>query len=231
MNSIWDKGQPTGVFAVIEVWSRLWPSTFVGKRSYQNTLFLFQDLSSRMNLEEIPLAVTDGFGFYEKVIGRVFGSGCLYGQVIKTRRNDRVVKVERRIVPGGERRLKQALRDSQDSVKLSTSFFERLNLTIRQASAYLGRRTICQARRKERFEDHLELFRYHYNFSRPHRALRFGSGVRIPAMQAGLTSRRLTFREIFSSRMAFLASKYAVLMFTDWTLSVNVTNRRITLAA
>lgn len=175
--------------------------------------------------------VTDGFGFYEKVIGRVFGSGCLYGQVIKTRRNDRVVKVERRIVPGGERRLKQALRDSQDSVKLSTSFFERLNLTIRQASAYLGRRTIYQARRKERFEDHLELFRYHYNFSRPHRALRFGSGVRIPAMQAGLTSRRLTFREIFSSRMAFLASKYAVLMFTDWTLSVSVTNRRITLAA
>jgi IS1 family transposase len=88
------KEQPIWVFAVIEVWSRLWPSTVVGKRSYQNTLSLFRDLSSRINFEQIPLVVTDGFGFYEKVIGRVFGSGCLHGQVIKTRRNERIVKVE-----------------------------------------------------------------------------------------------------------------------------------------
>lgn len=225
------KQQPIWVFAVIEVWSRLWPSAVVGKRSYQNSLSLFQDLSSRMNFEPIPLVVTDGFGFYNKVIGRVFGPGELYGQVIKTRRNDRIVKVERRIVLGGEWRLKQALRDSEDSVKLNTSFVERLNLTIRQGSAYLGRRTICQARWKQRLEDHIELFRCYYNFIRPHRALKFGREVRTPAMQAGLTRRQLTFREIFEAGIAFLASKYAVLMFTDWTLSVSVTNRRIALAA
>jgi transposase-like protein len=56
--------QPIWVFAVIEVWSRLWPSTVVGKRRYQNTLSLFRDLSSRMNFEQIPPVVTDGFGFY-----------------------------------------------------------------------------------------------------------------------------------------------------------------------
>jgi transposase-like protein/IS1 family transposase len=88
------KEQPIWIFAVIEVWSRLWPSTVVGKRSYQNTLALFRNVSSRMTLEQIPLIVTDGFGFYEKVIGRVFGLVCLHGQVIKTRRNDRIVKVE-----------------------------------------------------------------------------------------------------------------------------------------
>ena len=146
---------------------------------------LFRDLSNRMNLEQIPLIVTDGFGFYEKVVGRVFGPACLYGQVIKTRRNDRIVKVERRAVLGDGWRLEQALRDSEDSVKLNTSFVERLNLTIRQGSAYLGRRTICQARWKQRLEDHLELFRCHYNFVRPHRALKFGREVRTPAMQAG----------------------------------------------
>src|SRR5262249_41596027 len=188
------------VFVVIDVWSRLWPSTIIGKRSYQNTLTLFRDLSRRMSLETIPLITTDGFGFYEKVVGRVLGPACVYGQVIKTRRNDRVVKVERRAVIGAGR-LKEALRASEDSLKLNTSFVERLNLTIRQASAYLGRRTICQARWKERLEDHLELFRCHYNFIRPHRALKFGREVRTPAMQAGLTSRALTFREIFSSRL------------------------------
>ena len=143
------KEQPIWIFAVIEVWSRLWPSTVVGKRSYQNTSSLFRNLSSRMNLEQIPLVVTDGFGFYEKVVRRVFGPACLYGRVIKTRRNDRIVKVERRAVLGDRWRLEQALQDSEDSVKLNTSFVERLNLTIRQGSAYLGRRTICQARWKK----------------------------------------------------------------------------------
>ena len=94
------KEAPTWIFAVIEVWSRLWPSTVVGKRSYQNTLSVFRNLSRRMNLEQIPLVVTDGFGFYEKVVRRLFGPACLYGRVIKTRRNDRIVKVERRAVLG-----------------------------------------------------------------------------------------------------------------------------------
>ena len=132
------KEQPIWIFAVIEVWSRLWPSTVVGKRSDQNTLSVFRNVSSRMTLKQIPLIVTDGFGFYEKVIGRLFGPACLYGRVIKTRRNDRIVKVERRAVLGDRWRLEQALQDSEDSVKLNTSFVERLNLTIRQGFGVSG---------------------------------------------------------------------------------------------
>ncbi len=60
---------------------------------------------------------------------------------------------------------------------LNTSFVERLNLTIRQGSSYLGRRTLFQTRWKECLEDHIELFRCHYNFVRPHRALKFGREV------------------------------------------------------
>jgi IS1 family transposase len=59
-----NKKEPIWIFAVIEVWSRLWPSTVIGKRTYQNTLSLFRDLSKRMNLKQVPLVVTDGFGFY-----------------------------------------------------------------------------------------------------------------------------------------------------------------------
>jgi hypothetical protein len=78
-----------------------------------------------------------------------------------------------------------------------SSFIERLNLTIRQGSAYLCKRTICHARWKERLEDHLEFFRCYYNFIRPHRALKLGLEIRTPAMQAGLVSKRLTFRRVF----------------------------------
>jgi len=155
---------------------------------------------------------TDGFKFYERVIGRVFGPACVYGQVIKTRRNDRVVRVERKAMIGAGR-WKQALHDSEDSETLSTLFVEWLNLTIRQGSAYLGRRTIHQARWKHCLDDHLELLRCHY-FVRPHRTLKFGREVRPPAMQAGLIKRSLTLREIFSlrlllwrQRMSFLYSQ------------------------
>ena len=84
-----------------------------------------------------------------------------------------------------------------NSSTLNTSFIERLNLTIRQSSAYLSRRTLSHARSTERLDEHLELLRYYYNFVRPHGALKFGREIRTPAVQAGLTTRRLTFRDIF----------------------------------
>jgi transposase-like protein/IS1 family transposase len=224
------KNQSIWIFVAIDVWSRLWPSTIIGKRSYQNTFALFRDLSRRMSLETIPLITTDGFGFYEKVVGRVFGPACVYGQVIKTRRNDRVVKVERRAVIAAGR-LQQALRASEDSVKLNTSFVERLNLTIRQGSSYLGRRTICQARWKERLEDHLELLRCHYNFVRRHLALKFGREIKTPAQQAGLVKRAMTWREVFSARIVFLAPRKILFVFVRCTLSVRTDDERIAIAA
>jgi hypothetical protein len=114
---------------------------------------------------------------------------------------------------------------------MNTSFVERLNLRIRQGSAYLFRRTICHARWKEPLENHLELLRCYYNFARPHRALRFGSEVRTPAMQTGLTSRRLTLREIFSSAMTFLKSMRVMFVFGKFTFLPTVDEMPMSLAA
>ena len=224
------KQQPIWIFVSIDVWSRLWPATVVGRRSYQNTLTLFRDVANCMNIVRFPLIATDGFEFYEKVVRRVFGPACLYGQVIKMRRNDRVVRVERRIRIGAAWRWEQAWRDSEDSAKLNTSFIERLNLTIRQGSAYLARRTLCYARRTERLAAHLELLRCYYNFVRPHRALKFGREVRTPAMQAGLTTRRLTLREIFSSTIVLVWEKVKSVLARS-TILVIVDDRRVQLAA
>ena len=108
-----NKKTPSWVFVTIEVWSRLWPSTVTGRRSYRNTHALFRDLSRRMNFERLPLIVTDGFEFYQKVIRRFFGPACLYGQVLKTRRNDRIIKVERRALHGAAWRFEDALNNSE----------------------------------------------------------------------------------------------------------------------
>ena len=204
------KEQTIWVFVVIDVWSRLWSSTIVGKRSFRNTLALFRNLSKRMNPEVIPLITTDGFEFYKKVIGRVFGPACLYGHRDAPKRSHREGRTkDDDWVWGG---LQQTLRGSEDSSKLNTSFIERLNLAIRQGSAYLGRRTIDQARWKQYRDDHLKLLRCHYNFVRPRRSSKFGREVRTPALQAGLTTRPLTLREIFSSRMILRLSKNVILL-------------------
>ena len=98
---------------------------------------------------------------------------------------------------GADLQIEDALCKSEGSSALNTSFIERLNLTVRQGSAYLHRRTACHVRRPEYLDDHLELLRCYYNFVRPHRGLKFGKGIRTPAMQAGLVKSRLSFREIF----------------------------------
>ena len=209
-----NKKTPSWVFVTIEVWSRLWPSTVTGRRSYRNTHALFRDLSKRMSFGRLPLIVTDGFEFYQKVIRRFFGPACLYGQVLKTRRNDRIIKAERRALYGAAWRFDDALNNSEDSSTLNTSFIERLNLTIRQSSAYLSRRTLSHARSTERLDEHLELLRCYYNFVRPYGALKFGREIRTPAMQAGLTTRWLTFRDIFLATTIPLWSRVEVFLLT-----------------
>ena len=209
------KTRPTWVFAAIEVGSRLWTSTVVGRRSYRNTLALVRDVAARMTFVAGPLIVTDGFEFYGTVIRRVFGPAALYAQVVKTRRHDRVVRVQRRAVIGATWRFDEALTRSEDSSTVNTSFIERLNLTIRQGSAYLSRRTLSHTRLTDTLDAYLELLRCYYNFVRPHGALKFGRETRTPAMQAGLATRRLTLRDIFESLRCVVLWLSDVLAFAD----------------
>ena len=82
-----DKKNAVWIFAALDVWSRLWPSTVVGRRSYRNTYGVFKDTVSRMKQVISPLIVTDGFDFYEKVVRRLFGVACVYGQVLNPGRH------------------------------------------------------------------------------------------------------------------------------------------------
>ena len=50
----------------------------------------------------------------------------------------------------------------------------------------------------------ISLFKTYYNCVRPHQALKFGKETRTPAQQAGLVSKRLTLREIFTSLVVLI---------------------------
>jgi transposase-like protein len=134
------KDRPTWIYTTMEVSSRLWPTSNVGSPGYQTTLSVMRDVAARALPGAVPLIATDGYRYYKPAVHKVFGSFCHFGQVIKQRRKDRVVKVERITVIGTRREMAAALERSEDSNTLNTSFIERLNLVIRQGSAYLTRR-------------------------------------------------------------------------------------------
>ena len=191
------------IMTTLEVWSRLWISVETGSRNFRNIKRVMLDSLQRGRVEHRFLFTTDGFEMYEWAAKRLLPGICIYGQVIKKRRENRVVRVDRRLLLGTQAELEEALYYSEDSSTLNTSFVERHNLTIRQGCSYLGRRTPCHARSTEFLEGQVALLMAYYNFLRPHRALKFGETLRTPAMQAGLTKKRLSFRDVFTSQVAF----------------------------
>jgi IS1 family transposase len=218
------------LFTIVEVSSRVWPSRALGRRSYRNTELLFNETVLRGKVVGITLVTTDGFEYYERVLRKVLGVVCVYGQVIKTRRNNRVIRVVRRLKIGTKGQLATALLESEDSETLNTSFVERLNLTIRQSLAYLQRRSPAHARCDRRLDEDLDLVQCYYNFVRPHMALKFGKVCKTPAMQTGLMKRPLSFRDIFG-RTASSRPRAAVLHFPGRLTSTGSSQVEAQLAA
>jgi IS1 family transposase len=195
------KERAAWVFTGVEVAARLWTSLLVGRRSRRDTRLHFRDLRDRMQKRgsKVYLA-TDGAPYFEPEVRKVFGPPCIYTQVEKSYDRGRIHRQSVRIVLGTKDEVEDALDRSEDSRVINTSFVERLNLTIRRMVAALQRKTTAFARAHERLSDALEMARCAYNFTRPHRSLRFGKECRTPAMQAGLVTRRLTFRDVFLTR-------------------------------
>ena len=85
---------------------------------------------------------TDGFEHYVAAILRLVGPMCVYGQVLKIHRNNRVVRVERRVKIGTASRLKEALLASEDSETLNTR-----SLSASTSRSVKGQRTCAGVRR------------------------------------------------------------------------------------
>ncbi len=128
------------VLTTLEVWSRLWVSTNVGRRSLQQIKNAILNTLQRGLLKHRFLFTTDEFEMYEWAAKRLLLGVCIYGQVIKKRRENRVVRVDRRLLLGTQGELEEALFHSEDSSTLNTSFVERHNLTIRQGALLHGSR-------------------------------------------------------------------------------------------
>jgi hypothetical protein len=179
----------------------------------------------------LPLFTSDGLNLYFYALTAHFGhwlevgrrgrkvrqwqveAGLIYGQVKKSYRRRKLVRVTHVMRLGTSAALKATLQGLGLSGRLNTAFIERVNLTVRHGVAALAPRTWATAQQTPQLLAHLEWWRAYYHFVRPHTSLRValvqprerGGNLlaqryrqRTPAMVAGRTSRRWTAREVLS---------------------------------
>src|SRR5215470_8713911 len=138
----------------------------------------------------------------------------LCAQVVKTIRRRRLVRVCHRVVFGTLEAVQQVL--VAHGWQIQTAFIERLNLTIRQHVAAVGRRVSTLCKGEDGVRQQLILYHVYYNFCLPHASVRqplpqplptHGTGTakrwqpQTPAMAAGLTDHIWTLREVLLFRV------------------------------
>ncbi len=140
-------------------------------------------------------------------------AGLIYGQVKKSYRRRKLVRVTHVMRLGTSTALKVVWPRMGFSGRLNTAFIERVNLTVRHGVAALARRTWATAKPAPQLLAHLEWWRAYSHFVRPHASLQLalvqprerGGKLmaqrdlqRTPAMAAGRTNRRWTAQEVLS---------------------------------
>ena len=167
--------------------------------------------------DKIPVFVTDGLNFYREAILKQFGvlkefprtgkrgrpkkpkivpsDDLRYAQVVKTRNNGVLEKVEKKTIFG---------KDIEQS-EISTTLLERQNLTFRQDNNRVSRKTIGFSKVKEWLEYQMRLYCTHFNFCRGHGGLRYQDerGVECkntPAREAGIIESKWDLRKLLKYR-------------------------------
>jgi len=181
-------------WTAIDADTKLVPCWLVGTRDAGFAFEFITDLQSRL-ANRVQLT-TDGHKAYLQVIEDVFGADIDYAQLVKLYGQE--PEAEKRYSPakcvGTEERIVQGFPDIS---KISTSFAERQNLTMRMHMRRFTRLTNAFSKKLENHEHAIALYFMHYNFARPHKSLATPYPT-TPAMAAGIENHIWTFEEIVS---------------------------------
>jgi IS1 family transposase len=183
---------PHWVWVAIDPVTKLLRTIDVGER----TLAMAQRIVHQVVLvfapDGVPLFLTDGYPEYCRAILAHFGSwvpperrqatgprpkprwlplpDLLYAQVMKTTRRRRLMHVTRRVVFGTQEAVNQGL--SVCGWQMNTSLIERINLSMRQHVAAVGRRISTIGKGEDGLRQQLALSHVYDNFVLPHASLR-----------------------------------------------------------
>jgi IS1 family transposase len=173
--------------------TKLVATWLVGEQSADDAYVFMQDLAGRM-ANRIQLT-TDGNPIYKSVVGPSFKQKIDWAQL---------QKIYRTTDPSDQRRYSPAictgtkvhvLKGEPDGDRISTSYVERQNLTMRMGMRRFTRLTNGFSRKVENLAHAVSLHFMHYNFARPHKALK-ERYPRTPAMAAGVADHVWSLEEI-----------------------------------
>jgi IS1 family transposase len=177
-------------FTAIDPDSKLMCSWLVGNRDQASAIEFVADLAPRLrNRVQIT---TDGHAPYIEAIGDAFGTKVDYAMLIKEYGQDPTE--ERRFSPPvvlSER--VQVIEGNPDPDRISTSYVERSNLTMRMGIRRMTRLTNGFSKKIENLAAAVALHFMYYNFGRVHSSL---GKLTTPAMRAGLSDHVWTCEEI-----------------------------------
>ena len=185
--STFEKFDPTNgwkgeawVFVAMDADTKLVLSYAVGHRDQDTAYHFLTDLRGRITG---PFQLTtDGFPGY---VGAAYQNlmameGVDFGQLVKIYKGDEVIAARPTVVFG-----------NPNVDKISTSYVERQNLTLRTNSKRFTRKTIAFSKKAGHHLAALHLGFAHYNFCRVHRSLKM-----TPALAAGIADHLWTTDEL-----------------------------------
>jgi hypothetical protein len=202
----------------------------VGKRTKANADKLIEKLYGTTD-GVIPFFTSDELRHYKDALLKVYGipenmpkgarkrgrpkkpklkppAELRYAQVVKHRKKGRVVSITTKVIFGKEEEINKLLEASPVCKSVNTSFVERNNLTLRQHSRRLGRKSNGFSKDIRKLEAQLYLALGYYHFVKEHFGLRQESKdnskkwvQRTPALAAGITDHIWSTRELLTYRV------------------------------
>ena len=196
---------PHWVWTAIDPESKLLLSVQVGERTLAMAQAVLHQIAQLLAPGCVPLFLSDGYPHYLTAIVTHFGHWVqpprrqatgpapkprwmplpelLYAQVVKTMRRRRIVEVKHRVVFGTKAAVDQVL--AACGWQINTAFVERLNLSLRQRVAAIGRRSATPCKSEDGLGQQLVLFQVYHNFVLPHTSLRQALAEPIPTNGTG----------------------------------------------
>jgi transposase-like protein/IS1 family transposase len=188
-----DRGASVGdlyTFLGIDRNSKLILASAVGKRDAETAATFMHRLKKAS--PSIGQLSTDGWHVFKGIVDLLWGTSIDYAQIVKIIASAAERNAAARYSPGKIKEThRKAISGSPDMRRVSTSFVERTNLSIRMGNRRMTRLTNGFSKKWANHEAMMNVFFGVFNFCKKH-----GTLTTSPAVAAGITDHAWTIREL-----------------------------------